>query len=95
MLARGFVRSPDVSVEIDRYRPFFIMGEVGSPGQYAYVPGMTTQNAIAIAGGFTSRAQQIDADITRQVNGKIVTGRVPISDAILPGDTIYVRERLF
>ncbi len=50
-LKRGFVRDPDVSVEIDRYRPFFIMGEVGSPGQYTYVPGMTVQNAIAIAGG--------------------------------------------
>jgi len=95
MLANGFIRNPDVSVEIDRYRPFFIMGEVGAPGQYVYVPGMTVQNAIAIAGGFTARAQQIDADITRHVDGRIVTGRVPTSDAILPGDTIYVRERLF
>ncbi|EKJ96460.1 polysaccharide export protein [Bradyrhizobium lupini HPC(L)] len=29
------------------------MGEVGRPGQYSYVPGMTVQNAIAIAGGFS------------------------------------------
>lgn len=94
-LRAGFLRNPDVSVEIDRYRPFFIMGEVGAPGQYVYVPGMTAQNAIAIAGGFSSRAQQANADITRSVNGNVLTGRVPITDAILPGDTIYVRERLF
>lgn len=94
-LRQGFLRDPDVSVEIDRYRPFFVMGEVGSPGQYTYIPGMTAQNAIAVAGGFTARATQDDADVTRQVNGQVITGRVPISDPILPGDTIFIRERLF
>jgi len=94
-LRNGFLRDPDVSVEIDRYRPFFIMGEVGTGGQYVYVPGMTVQNAIAIAGGFSPRAYQGNADITRQINGKVINGRVPLSDPILPGDTIYIRERLF
>lgn len=94
-LRQGYLRSPDVSVEIDRYRPFFIMGEVGTGGQYVYVPGMTVQNAIAIAGGFSPRALQTDVDITRQINGKVLTGRVPITDPIMPGDTIHIRERLF
>lgn len=94
-LKRGFLRDPDVSVEIATYRPFFILGEVGTSGQYVYVPGMTVQNAIAIAGGFSARADQSDVDITRHVNGEIITGRVPISDPILPGDTIAIRERLF
>ena len=94
-LRKGYLRDPDVSVEVATYRPFFILGEVGTAGQYVYVPGMTVQNAIAIAGGFTARAEQEDADVTRNVNGEIVTGRVPISDPILPGDTIAVRERLF
>lgn len=94
-LAQGYIRNPDVSIEVDRYRPFFIMGEVSSAGQYTYVPGMTVQNAIAISGGYTARAHQSDVDITRQINGKVMTGRVPITDPILPGDTIYLRERLF
>ena len=94
-LRQGYLRSPDVSVEVDTYRPFFIMGEVGTGGQYTYVPGMTVQKAVAIAGGFSSRAQQADVDITRNVNGEIITGRVPVSDPILPGDTVFVRERLF
>ncbi|MEM7068959.1 MAG: polysaccharide biosynthesis/export family protein [Pseudomonadota bacterium] len=94
-LANGFLRDPDVAVEVATYRPFFIMGEVGTSGQYSYVPGMTVQNAIAIAGGYSARAEQENADITRNVNGRIMTGRVSISDPILPGDTIYIRERLF
>ncbi|WP_377514531.1 polysaccharide biosynthesis/export family protein [Ochrobactrum sp. RH2CCR150] len=94
-LRGGYLRDPDVSVEIDRYRPIFVMGEVGAAGQYSYVPGMTVQKAIAAAGGFSPRANQENADITRQFNGKVLTGRVLISDPILPGDTIYVRERLF
>lgn len=94
-LAAGFLRSPDVSAEVEQYRPFFVMGEVNTGGQFVYVPGMTVQNAIAIAGGFTPRALQDNADVTRQVNGQVMTGRVPLSDPIIPGDTIYVRERLF
>jgi polysaccharide export outer membrane protein len=92
---QGYLRDPDVSIEVDRYRSFFIMGEVGEAGQYSYVAGMTVQNAIAIAGGYSSRANQRNVDITRNINGKIMTGRVRITDPILAGDTIYVRERLF
>ena len=94
-LRQGYIRDPDVTVEVDRYRPVFVMGEVGAAGQYSYVPGMTAQKAIAAAGGFSPRAYQGDVDVTRTVNGKVMTGRVVISDPLLPGDTVYVRERLF
>ncbi|WP_040676611.1 polysaccharide biosynthesis/export family protein [Nitratireductor pacificus] len=94
-LRQGYLRDPDVTVEIDRYRPIFIMGEVGAPGQYSYVPGMTVQKAVAAAGGFSPRANQGTVDITRGINGKVLTGRVVTSDPLLPGDTVYVRERLF
>ncbi|MFD2236005.1 polysaccharide biosynthesis/export family protein [Aureimonas populi] len=94
-LSDGFLRDPNVAVEVDQYRPFFIMGEVQTGGQYSYVPGMTVQNAIAVAGGFTPRANQQSVDITRQVQGQVMTGRVLVSDPIVPGDTLYVRERLF
>ncbi|MEN5298356.1 polysaccharide biosynthesis/export family protein [Brucella sp. TWI559] len=94
-LRGGYLRDPDVSVEVDRYRPIFIMGEVGGSGQYSYVPGMTVQKAIAAAGGFSPRANQENVDITRTINEKVITGRVLITDPVLPGDTIYVRERLF
>ena len=94
-LRQGYLRDPDVSIEVDRYRSIFVMGEVGQPGQYTYVPGMTIQNAIAVAGGYTARANQSNADVTRKINGSILTGRVTISNPVLAGDTIYIRERLF
>jgi polysaccharide biosynthesis/export protein len=94
-LKQGYLRDPDVSIEIDRYRPVFVMGEVGRPGQYSYVPGMTAQNAVAIAGGFTSRGNQQDVDVTRKINGRVITGRTGTTAPVLAGDTIYVRERLF
>ena len=94
-LRKGYVRNPDVSVEIDRYRPFFAMGEVTAAGQYPYVPGMTVQQAVAIAGGFTPRANVYSVQVTRSVDGQIATALLALDDAILPGDTIFVRERHF
>lgn len=94
-LRKGYLRDPDVSVEVDRYRPIYVMGEVGQPGQYSYAPGMTVQSAVAAAGGFSPRALKSGADISRKINGRVVTGRVAVTDSIMAGDTIYVRERLF
>lgn len=94
-LRQGYVRDPDVTIDVDRYRSIYVMGEVGQPGQYSYVPGMTIQNAVAVAGGFSSRANQGTVDVTRKLNGQVMTGRVNISNPVLAGDTIYIRERLF
>ncbi|EEA96920.1 polysaccharide biosynthesis/export family protein [Pseudovibrio sp. JE062] len=94
-LKNGFIRDPDVSVEVAVYRPIFVMGEVRNAGQYAYLPGMTVQNAIATAGGFTARARQQDVDLTRQLGAEVTNGVVPITAPVRPGDTLYVHERLF
>jgi polysaccharide export outer membrane protein len=94
-LRNGYLRHPDVTVEVEQYRPFFVMGEVRNAGQYPYVAGMTAQTAVAISGGYTARADQSSVDITRQINGEIMSGRVPVTDPIRPGDTLYVRERFF
>jgi len=94
-LRQGYLRDPDVSVEIEQYRPVFVMGEVGAAGQYSYVPGLTVQKAVAMAGGYSPRANQTGVDVTRDINGKVITGRVSTTDPLLPGDTVYVRERYF
>jgi len=93
-LRNGYLRNPDVSVEVDRYRPFFAMGEVGTAGQYAFVPGMTVQQAIAIAGGFSARADKYTVEVTRSYGGRVESARLRLSDPVMPGDTVYVRERL-
>lgn len=92
-LRGGYLREPRVSVEIDAYRPFFVLGEVNTAGQFPYVAGMTAQTAVAIAGGFSPRAFQQTAEITRVINGVPVTGTVPITTPIRPGDTVVIRER--
>jgi polysaccharide export outer membrane protein len=94
-LRNGFLRDPQVTIEVDTYRPFFILGEVVQSGQFAYVVGMTVQNAVAIAGGFSPRARQTTVEITRNVNGELVRAEVPLHHPIRPGDTIRVFERWF
>jgi polysaccharide export outer membrane protein len=94
-LRGGFLREPKVTVEVDAYRPFFVLGEVTSSGQFPYVNGLTVQTAIAIAGGFTPRGQRNYAELTRIIDGQAVTGSVPITHPVRPGDTIVVKERWF
>lgn len=94
-LRDGYLRDPQVSVEVQAYRPFFILGEVTTAGQYPYVNGMTVQTAVAIAGGFSPRAYQSGADLTRIVNGVPFTASVPMSELVRPGDTIKIRQRYF
>ena len=94
-LKQGYVREPHVAIEVEIYRPFFILGEVIIPGQYAYVPHMTVENAIAIAGGFTPRAYRWDIRIDRPVLGGIARKSVPPTTRVRPGDTVYVTERWF
>ncbi len=94
-LRGGYLREPRVAVEVEAYRPFFMLGEVTSAGQYPYINGMTVQNAVAVSGGFSARAQRSWVEMTRIINGAPVTSAVPITQSILPGDTITVRERYF
>lgn len=94
-LKNGFLRDPHVTIEVDTYRPFFILGEVTQSGQFPYVVGMTVQTAVAIASGFTPRARQTTVEITRNVNGELVRAEVPLHHPVRPGDTIRVFERWF
>ena len=94
-LSATYLRDPDVSVEVANYRPFFVLGEVGNPGQYSYVPGMTAETAIAVAGGFSDRANTRIVRISRTMDGVLHEGRIAVTQPIRPGDTIYVSERLF
>lgn len=94
-LRGGYLREPKVSVEVETYRPFFVLGEVTNSGQFPYVNGMTVQTAVAIAGGFTARGQRNSAEVTRQIEGQTVTATVPITYPVQPGDTITIKERWF
>ena len=94
-LKQGYVREPHVTVEVETYRPFFILGEVTNPGQYPYVADMTVEKAIAIAGGFSPRASKSNVEITRNAPGQQFKGNVPLTYPLRPGDTVVVKERWF
>ena len=94
-LRGGYLREPKVSVEVEAFRPFFVLGEVGTSGQYPFVNGMTAQTAVAIAGGFSPRGDQSGVDITRVIDDRPTTASVPLEFPIRPGDTVTVRERFF
>lgn len=92
-LGAEFVRNPQVTVDVQQNRPFFILGEVRTAGQYPYVSGMTIETAVAIAGGYTERASNRSFRITRRIDGFVEQIEVPADYPVRPGDTVYVRER--
>ncbi len=94
-LRNGYIREPSVAVEIEAYRPFFILGEVAAPGQYPYVPNMSIESAVAIAGGFSPRARRDRVTLTHTDAGGSVRAVVPLGTPISPGDTVLVGERWF
>jgi polysaccharide export outer membrane protein len=94
-LRNGYIREPSVAVEIEAYRPFFILGEVAAPGQYPYVPNMSVESAVAIAGGFSPRAKRDRVTLTHTDAGGSVRAVVPLGTPISPGDTVLVGERWF
>jgi polysaccharide export outer membrane protein len=94
-LRNGYIREPSVAVEIEAYRPFFILGEVAAPGQYPYVPNMSVESAVAIAGGFSPRAKRDRVTLTHTDAGGSIRTIVPLGTPINPGDTVLVGERWF
>ena len=95
-LAEGYVNDPRVSVEVLNYRPFYILGEVNRPGEYSYASGMTVEQAIARAGGFTYRANEKTVFLRRQTGkAESAVSLRSAQVAVLPGDTIRIGERYF
>jgi polysaccharide biosynthesis/export protein len=94
-LRKGYIREPSVAVEIEAYRPFFILGEVAAPGQYPYVPNLTVESAVAIAGGFSPRARRDVVTLTHTDASGAARVVVPLGTSLNPGDTVLVGERWF
>ena len=94
-LATEFVKDPQVTVDVQQNRPFFILGEVRAAGQYPYVSGMTIEQAVAIAGGYSERANERRARVTRRTDGRIDVIEAPSDYVLQPGDSVYVYERFF
>src|ERR1700759_3483014 len=90
LVAKKLILNPSVAVEVSTYRPFYILGEVNTPGQYPFRPDMTVLTAVSIAGGFTYRAVQGYVGVTRDTDGLPATYRAPLFALAQPGDVITI-----
>ncbi|MEM7257119.1 MAG: polysaccharide biosynthesis/export family protein [Pseudomonadota bacterium] len=95
-LRDGYLKNPSVNVTVERYRSFFVDGEVRNPGSYGYEPGLTLAKAVSLAGGMTDRASRKRITLTREIDGeKQDFERIKMSQSIEPGDVITVNEGFF
>lgn len=94
-LGDGYLRDPKVSMEVITYRPFFILGEVKTPGSYPYTIGLTALNAVATAEGFTPRSDRRVVYIRQSGATGEEAYRLSPDLRVLPGDTIRIGERYF
>lgn len=95
LVTGGYILSPRVSAEVINYRPFYILGEVGNPGTYPYTNGLTVQNAVAAAGGFTYRANKKTVFIKSIDSDREVAYDLNPTTLVKPGDTLRIGERIF
>jgi polysaccharide export outer membrane protein len=94
-LAAGYVTDPSVSVEVAKYRPIYILGQVGKPGEYPFSLGLTVRDAVAKAGGFTYRANEKKAFIKAAGETEEHVYKLTAGIPVAPGDTIRIGERFF
>jgi len=94
-LGDGYLNQPRVSVEVTDYRPFYIVGEVNKPGQYAYVNDMTALNAVALGGGYTVKASDTSLYIRREGAKEEQRFAADATTKIHPGDVVRVPPTAF
>ena len=93
-LSDGYLKSPKVNVEMLNYRPIYVHGEVKSGGEFQFKNGLTLRDVIAIAGGYTYRADQSYLYIGREGEPDAAV-KMPTDISVLPGDNIRIPERFF
>ncbi len=94
LLRDGYLVNPSVNVSVKGFRPFFIGGEVRSPGSYPYQPGLTLDKAIALAGGLTDRASTRRMFVVR-AGAAGSQEKLSLADPVGPGDTVTIQEGFF
>lgn len=94
-LADGYLKKPEVQVLVTEYRSFFVNGEVRRPGGYPFMPGLTVQKAVAVAGGMTERASTRKMYLVKENDPRAKRIKVDINTAVMPGDTLIIEEGVF
>jgi protein involved in polysaccharide export with SLBB domain len=88
--SKGYLLEPRVNVEVTTYRPFYIIGEVNKPGEYAYVNGMNVLNAVALAGGYTQKAIEGHVYLRKANTNQELRVAADQTITVMPGDIVRV-----
>ena len=91
-LLGDYLIDPRVTVSIVEYRDFFVNGEVNNPGGYPYVPGLTVQKAITLAGGLTERASRSSMTVVRELSADGGAQKVLMGTVLMPGDILSIPQ---
>ncbi len=105
-LKPDYLKDPQVTVAVKEVhsKKIVVFGQVNKPGTLKYEQNMSIIQAITEAGGFNALANKNETTVTRVVGGKKQKIRVPVEQmlegsdrtfVLLPGDIIFVPERLF
>jgi protein involved in polysaccharide export with SLBB domain len=91
----GYMADARVAIEVTTYRPFYIIGQIGKPGEYPYVSNMSALNAVALAGGFTEKATETTLYVRHE--GEAEEREVVVDELtrVEPGDVVRVPETTF
>lgn len=87
MSRMGLGRPPDVSVEVVQFRPFYILGQVTTPGEFPFRPGLTVLQAVSIAGGLRTRE-----DNSTRLEREVITGRGDLGLLALSGTNLMAKK---
>lgn len=93
--SQGFLVNPKINVEVYDQRPYYVVGEVNKPGNYAISSGLTVRAAIANAGDYSYRANKSVVYLRRAGQSKEYPIDPDSEIYVAPGDTIRVGERYF
>ena len=94
-LKPDYLIDPRISVSIVKYRPFFVNGEVKSPGGVDFQPGLTLRKAISLAGGFTERANKKQVLLIADTDENLTEQKVGLDYRVQPGDIFTVQDTFF
>ena len=64
-------------------------------GTFVLEPGLSVEQAIALAGGLTERGTNRGIKASRALNGKTSEVELKLSDKVQAGDVIHIKQRLF
>ena len=87
-LANGYLLSPEVTVSVVEYRPFFLVGEVKNPGRQLFANNVDVRKAIVLAGGLTELGDKQSILIERANSGR--QNKADESTLVEPGDIITI-----